>query len=158
MKSKSTKIKAFTLTEMLVVLAISAIVATLAFSILSLVSGNLGAIQRNYELNTTQSLLQQQLTIDFNRYHQMSFHPSRQQLVGKTPLDSVVYSFSEKVVLRNDDTILNSEYKLQLYCQGRSVTKKAIDAIKLELTTESDQNIFVYKHNDAAQKVGNYGN
>lgn len=158
MKSRSAKIQAFTLTEMLVVLTISAIVATLAFSILSLVGGNLSSIQKNYELNTAQGLLQQQITIDFNRFHRMVFQPTARQLVGKTPMDTVVYSFSEKIVLRNRDTILDSEYALQLYYEGETVTTGKVDAIKLTLATESDQSVFVYKYNDAAQKIGDYGN
>jgi len=158
MKSRSAKIKAFTLTEMLVVLAISAIVATLAFSILSLVGGNLSSIQKNYEINTTQGLIQQQFVIDFNRFHRMSFHPTDRRLVGKTPIDTVVYSFSEKVILRNQDTIFENEYILQLYYQGEAISAGNVDAIKLKLTKESDQSVFVYKHNDATQKIGDYGN
>ncbi|MEM7087113.1 MAG: prepilin-type N-terminal cleavage/methylation domain-containing protein [Bacteroidota bacterium] len=158
MKGISKKIAAFTLTEMLVVLTISAVVATLAFSILSLVDGNLRAIQRNYELHSELSLLQQQFTVDFNTFHDISFHHEQRELIGKTPLDSVVYLFSEKVILRNRDTIFKTEYNLNLYHQGQPVFGSTVDALKLDVVTEIEQSIFIFKLNDAAHKLKNYGN
>jgi len=60
----SSKIKAFTLNEMLVVLLITAIVVGMSFAVLSLVQQQMHGIDGNYKKNTAFNLLKQSLWFD----------------------------------------------------------------------------------------------
>ncbi len=153
------KIPAFTLTEMLVVLAISTIVVGLAFTIISLFSRNIQLIQNNYSSSTKLSLLEDQLTIDFNRFHVISYNDATGQLSLKNPIDSIVYSFDESIILRGLDTVLKTKNNKKIYLSGNEVKNGWIDAIKIAINKrEKENHLFIYKENDAYQYITNYGN
>lgn len=75
MNNVSHKIKAFTLTEMMVVIVISAIVVGLAFTILGIVQKNMRGIEANYNHQSQIQSLEAALTIDFNRYPKLQWNP-----------------------------------------------------------------------------------
>lgn len=157
MKGKLSKIPAFTLTELLVAIAIAAIVIGLASSILNLFFKNIQSIQSNYANNTEVSLLEQQLTVDFNTYHTIVHDDNASILYLKNELDSISYSLNEGFILRNEDTIFSKNYSKQLLHQGRSKLTGSIDALKLEFA-ENNTFIFCYKENDAFDQLTTYGN
>jgi len=140
------KVSGFTLTEMLIVLAISTIVVGLAFSIISLFSKNVRLIQNNYQNTTETNLFSQQLALDFNRYHRIKYNNMEDELKLKTTLDSVVYKFEDEWVLRDLDTILKRNVNKELFFLGEKVNAGSIDAVKL-ITSNKNQ-IFIYKEND----------
>ena len=152
------KIAAYTLTEMLVVLTLSTIVATLAFGILTLVNSNLNTIQNNYARSTEVNLLRQQLLIDFNRYNELTTSGYPKQLMGRTPLDSTQYVFTEKEILRNDDTLFSGDFRLSVFNHGKQVSNGTTDALKLEFGNPVTETIFLYKEKDAHQKLKYRGN
>ena len=151
------KVNAFTLTEMLIVLVISAIIAGLAFTIINLFSRNLYHIQKNYTVSTKAHLLQEQLSLDFNKYHSISYRKELSQLLLKTPLDSITYHFTERVIIRNTDTLLKSNVKKSLFNHGIETQQGNIDAIKLTFTT-TKISYFIFKQNDATSYLKNDGN
>lgn len=157
MKGKLSKIPAFTLTELLVAMAIAAIVIGLASSILNLFFKNIQSIQSNYSDNTEINLLEQQLTVDFNKYHTIAHDYNTAILYLKNELDSISYSFQEGFILRNEDTILSKNYSKQLLYQGTTRIAGSIDALKLEFE-ENNTFIFCYKENDAFDQLIIYGN
>ncbi|MEM9650388.1 MAG: prepilin-type N-terminal cleavage/methylation domain-containing protein, partial [Bacteroidota bacterium] len=59
------KLRAFTLSEMLVVLLLTVIVVGLAFSVLNLVQRQMSGIESNYARNTAFDQLKQSLWVDF---------------------------------------------------------------------------------------------
>jgi len=144
---KIKKVSGFTLTEMLIVLAISTIVVGLAFAIISLFSKNVRLIQNNYQSSTKTLLFKQQIAIDFNVYHNISFNDLTKELKFKSPLDSIVYKFKGEMILRNLDTISKIEFQKQFYFYGDEVVSGNIDAIKLTASTKKQ--LFIYKENDA---------
>jgi len=155
----SKKIPAFTLTEMLIVLAISTIVAGLAFTIISLFGRNIHAIENNYSVSTKRNLFEQQITIDFNRYHTISYDNQKDELNLKTPLDSIVYKFDEGVVIRNLDTLLSQKNLKKVYFSGKEIKKGDIDAIEIIFTeNQKHTSIFIYKENDATFYLNENGN
>lgn len=148
------KIAAFTLTEMLLVVAISAIVAGLAFSIVTLFTRNIQLIQNNYNEKVNIQLFEEQLTLDFNRFHNVTYDPALQTLQCKTPIDSIQYTFNDSYLLRSLDTILYTNHTKELYFAGNKVEKGSVDAIKINLHINKDTlTLFVYKHNDAYQHL-----
>jgi len=133
------RVSGFTLTEMLIVLAISTIVVGLAFAIISLFSKNVRHIQNNYQSTTENHLFQNQLAIDFNRYHKIVYHNIEEELKFISPLDSVVYKFNDEIVLRGLDTILKTNYRKELFFSGDNASHGSIDAIKLFFTKTPNQ-------------------
>lgn len=143
------KIPAFTLHEILVVLVISAIVVGLAFSVLDLVQNNLRAIKNNYAAATEVQHLKQQLKIDFNRYHDIEYDERLQELSLKNAIDSVQYSFLDRIVIRNEDTIPVSISGVEFFFFGITISEGKADAVKIILGKPSNDFLFVSKINDS---------
>lgn len=146
------KVAAYTLNEMLIVIIISTIIAGLAFTVLNLVNRNMWAIQENLKVNTEFSKLEESLWIDMNRYQNVSFLESENQLLFSSKMDSLVYDFNTDYITKGRDTFhLKIENKL-FYFNGNVIEKGTIDALKLELSKQyRKQQLFIFKKNDAIQ-------
>lgn len=146
------KVAAYTLNEMLIVIIISTIIAGLAFTVLNLVNRNMWAIQENLKVNTEFSKLEESLWIDMNRYQNVSFLESENQLFFSSKMDSLVYDFNTDYITKGRDTFhLKIENKL-FYFNGNVIEKGTIDALKLELSKQyRKQQLFIFKKNDAIQ-------
>lgn len=151
------KIPAFTLTEMLIVLAITAIIAGLAFAIITLFTKNMQSIENNYNRNTKRSLFTDQLTVDFNRYHAIGYDLLDRELTFKNPLDSVSYIWEENLVLRQTDTILDLSTDLELYNSGEKVEAGNTDAIKIRFGEKEGDFIFIFQSKDAYSQIKENG-
>lgn len=139
---------------MLVVLGISAIVAGLAFAILGLLGRNVQLIQTNYSNNTALSLLEQQITVDLNRYHNISYNSFDNSLKLATPIDSMQYQFETNHIIREEDTVFGENYILSLFYRGEETKSGVIDALKL--TIEEDKKmLFFFKQNSTTQSLLN---
>ena len=148
---RSGKIKSFTLTEMMVVLVISAIVVGLAFTILSIVQKNMLSIEENYTYSTELTQLEVALTADFNSFTRVDWIENQDMLQFSSPLASRSYVFYQDSIVSDI-----SMFKVQLkdksfFFEGKSINSGSIDAIKLKFAKTSDNHaIFVYKKNDPA--------
>ncbi len=154
---KPIKIPAFTLTEMLLVLAISTVVAGLAFSIISLFGRNIQAIQNNYSATTEVRLFEEQLTIDFNRYNLVKVNAESQELIFKTPMDSVRYTWDAEMMKRGEDTLGIEPGSVRFFLLGKEVRQGTIDALKIEWE-EGRSPLFFYRKNDAFHYLAAHGN
>lgn len=154
----NTKVDAFTLTEILVVIVISAIVVGLALSVLNIVQQNLYNIRENYQTSTEIQQLKEQLAVDFNRYHNVELNNKLQEIQFKNPLDSLTYTFTSNRLIRKKDTISLHIEKPKFYFRGQEVERGKIDAIKLYIKGHEGTYIFVDKVNDARTYLNNYGN
>lgn len=156
---KIKKIKSFTLAELMVTMVVTTIVAGLALTVLTLFKGNLQLIENNYSQSTQKDLLEQQLTIDFNRYSQKIYNKQKEVLFLKNPLDSIFYKFSEKGLLRNLDTIYSGELQKRGYFKGKEIQEGTVDGLKVEFLKDKQRSfIFIYAEEDAQQVIGSYGN
>lgn len=144
---KNQKIAAFTLTEILVVIVISAIVAGLAFSVLDIVQRNFLAIRNNFNQDIEKNQLKEKLAIDFHRYQQIELDRNLQRIRFKNPVDSTFYSYSNKTLITGQDTTKTSA--IEFYFDGNKVADGKVDALKLYFKPESF--IFIYKKNDIAR-------
>lgn len=144
-----TKLKAFTLAEMIVVLIITSIVVGLGFTILNLVQKHMAIVQNNLKQNTEIHLLNAALEIDFSKYPDISFNPKKKQLFLASPLDSVSYYFHEKAIIRIHDTLKLTVEDKAIYFQGEACLSGKVDALKLRFAN-TKQNIFVFKQNAAS--------
>lgn len=152
------KIPAFTLVEMLVVLAITAIVAGLAFTIITLFSRNMQHIESNFSKGTERNLFQDRLMVDFNRYSTIHYDPMERTLTCKNPLDSIQYLWEENETLRGTDTLLQEPVNLELFYAGERKESGSVDAIKVTFGDKENDYIFIFRENDAFGKIGADGN
>lgn len=143
------KIKSFTLSELLIVMIITAIVVGMAFSVLRLVQKQIHAIQTNFDKTSTLALFEQKLWQDFNEPHTITANKQNQFVAMLSETDTVTYSFQEHYTLRNKDTIPLKLTLQKLLFNGKEVQNGDIDAIQISAaTTLPDYEIFVSKKND----------
>jgi len=146
--SKS-RIKSFTLPELLVVMVITAIVVGMAFSVLRLVQKQIYAIEANFEKTSSLALFEQRLWQDFNELNTIQFNEKENSLLMKSEKDTVLYSFQENYTLRNSDTIKLKLAANKLFFKGSEVKDGNIDALSISGAAElPDYEIFVSKKND----------
>lgn len=143
------KIKSFTLPELLVVMIITAIVVGMAFSVLRLVQKQIHAIQLNFEKTSSLALFEQRLWQDFNELNTIQFNEKENSLLLESEMDTVVYSFQENYLLRNNDTIKLKLMTNKFLFKGKEVKEGNIDAVSISGKAElPDYEIFVSKKND----------
>ncbi|KZS40910.1 hypothetical protein AWE51_24210 [Aquimarina aggregata] len=149
MRIVNQKIKAFTLTEVMVVLVISAIVAGLAFSVLGIVQRNMRSIENNYAYQSEIQSLEVALTIDFNKFTDIQWNAREDQLELSSPIHQRVYKFTNDSIVTLVDNYPVQLKKKVFFFKGQQVNSGRIDAIKLTFDKTTDlHRIFVYKHND----------
>ena len=149
-----TKVQAFTLNEMVIVMIISTIVVGLAFTVLSLVQKHMWSIQQNFSLNTEFNRLEQALWIDTNNYNTISYNEIENELKFKSIMDSTVYQFKSDYVLKDRDTFNIIIEQKSFFFNGIEVINGKVDGCSLGLQKKyKDQSIFVFKHNDALQFI-----
>ncbi|WP_219009278.1 PulJ/GspJ family protein [Aquimarina litoralis] len=149
MNTSSHKIKAFTLTEMMVVLVITAIVVGLAFSVLSLVQKNMRSIENNYEYQSNIQSLEVALTIAFNRYPLVTWNAKNTTLSFSSPTQEIHYIFTKDSIYNDKSSFKLQTKNIQYFFEGKEVNNGSIDAIKLKFMNTSDtHSTFVYKRND----------
>lgn len=143
------KVKSFTLSELLIVMIITAIVVGMAFSVLRLVQKQIHTIQTNFEKTSTLALFEQKLWQDFNEPHTINYNEQKHLLLMLSEIDTVTYSFREKYTLRNNDTIPLNLSVQKIFANGKEVQNGSIDAITISAAaTLKDYEIFVSKKND----------
>ena len=151
-----TKIKSFTLSEMLVVMIITAIVVGIAFSVLSLVQRQIRTVERNFEKTTEISLFEQRLWQDFNSHNTIKVLDNKITLASD--VDTLKYSFNSEYVLRDTDTIHTKLTLNKFYYLGKEVKSGFIDAVSISAEKElPNHTIFVSMQYDAAHYMNNYG-
>jgi len=145
------KIKAFTLSEMLVVLLLTSIVGGIAFSVLNLVQKQLFLIQGNYKHKTVVRQLEQSLTIDFNTHQNIKYDLLASKLTCYSEIDSINYIFAPNYIVKGRDTFRVSIQKKQLFFTGGLIEEGRIDAIKIDSIIEQpNRKLFIFKYNDAS--------
>jgi len=143
------KIQAFTLTEVMVVIVLSAIVAGLAFSILGIVQKNMRSIESNYQYQSEIQSLEVALTIDLNKYPTANWDALKEELQISSPIDQKSYRFFSDSIVSTTDTYPIKIKNKTLYFEGEAVQSGNIDAIKFTFeNTTNLHRIFVFKHND----------
>ncbi|WP_298900960.1 hypothetical protein [uncultured Psychroserpens sp.] len=146
------KVPAYTINEMLIVIIVSTIIIGIAFSVLTLVQRHIWAIQEHLKLNTELNRLEQSLWIDTAKYGTISFSEQDNTLVFSSPIDSAVYHFNEKVVTKSTDTFHVAFERKQFYFNGNITNTKKVDAFRLELPkVYGKQRLFIFKQTDATQ-------
>jgi prepilin-type N-terminal cleavage/methylation domain-containing protein len=150
----TSKIKAFTLNEMLVVLLITAIIVGMAFSVLSLVQRQMHGIEGNYERNTELNLLRQSLWIDFNSFEGIWYESKTNELLFVNELKEVKYQLFEDFIIKDTDTFQVQIKNKELFFRGISQLSGEIDALDFTMSKENgSKRLFVFKKNAATSYI-----
>lgn len=143
------KIRSFTLSELLIVMIITAIVVGMAFSVLRLVQKQIHTIQRNFDKTSSLALFEQKLWQDFNELHTITYNEQNQFLLLSSEVDTVKYSFKDNYTFRNNDSIPLKLTIQKIFFNGKEVQNGNIDAMSISAaSTLQDYEIFVSKKND----------
>lgn len=146
----NSKVKSFTLSELLVAMIITVIVVGLAFTVLNLVKKQISVIEKNYNRTTELAFFKQRMWLDFNKNTTIIFNSNKNQLTLKSETDSVFYNFNADYILRNTDTLKTKVLIENLFFQGTKVKDGTVDAISfIEKKEAADSHFFVFKKNDA---------
>jgi prepilin-type N-terminal cleavage/methylation domain-containing protein len=149
-------IKAFTLSEMMVALLITAIVVGLAFSVLQLVQKHLFTIESNYKLQTKRQHLEQSLWIDFSRAQSIKLIEGN-RLLCENELNITQYEFQDDYVVKRKDTFEIGKFQSVFFFEEEKRSIGVVDAVKIEFVRDTLQpGIFVFKRNDAKTLI-HYG-
>ncbi|MFY0602969.1 MAG: prepilin-type N-terminal cleavage/methylation domain-containing protein [Flavobacteriaceae bacterium] len=152
---KNKKVKAFTLSELMVVLVVSSIIVTIAFMALKTVQKQIRNIQITYQKQQDVQYLERVLVGDLNKYESL-YIAKTNKLLLLNHRDSLAYSFLKNGVVRGKDTIYLNLKTKTIYLDGEKVKEGALDAIELQFSdTYSTNSIFVYKRNDALHYLEN---
>ncbi len=156
MITKSKKIKAFTLSEMIIAIVITLIVVGLAFAVLQLVQKQMWGMQKGYEKNTELNLAKQILWQDFSTFSSIIYDGSSDILYCKNEIKETAYFFDRNYLIRGQDTISIEIIEKKMFFDGKEQTSGEVDAIQLITgKNQGDKKIFVYKHNTAETYLKN---
>ncbi|EDP94152.1 hypothetical protein U8527_11255 [Kordia algicida OT-1] len=150
MTKNSHKIKAFTLSEMIIVVLLTVIVAGIAFSVLQLVQKHMYAIQANFSNATSVTLLEQSLWIDANRCNHIKYEEDTSTLYFISEIDTTSYTFEKEYIQKETDTFDVAIADKVFYFKGEETIAAKVDAFKL-ITAKEFRNtaLFIYKRNTA---------
>jgi len=151
---KNNKIKAFTLSEIIVVLILTSIVVALAFSVLSLVQKHMRSIEENLKEHTIINKLEVSLNLDFNRFSRINYNDIEKELQFYNEIDTLHYQFNNDYIIKELDTFKIQLQNKKFYFEGETKQNGDIDAMKLTVSNNnSNKFIFVYKQNDATSFI-----
>lgn len=143
------KIRAFTLTELLVVMVISTIVISLAFLVLTMVQKQVKTIKENLYLKQAIENLDSVLWKDFNESNNVVLE--KEFISFEKELDTVIYTLQEKVIIREKDSFFIQTNDKTFFLDGLKVENGFIDALTLEFNNIYNTNkLFVYRKKDAS--------
>ncbi len=139
------KAKAFTLSEMLVVLALTSVVISLSVVLLGVLQKQLGNLYETSQKVTEICLFERVLLRDFQNGN-VHYNPIEKRLTTVSEMETVVYLFEPDFVLRNNDTLAVAIVDFALFMDAVQVSSGPVDAIDLHF---ENTKIFVSKQKDA---------
>lgn len=148
---KVLKVSSFTLSELLVVMAVSGILVTGAFYALNSVQKQVENLQKMFELEQKIYVLERQFFKEFQS-KSIYYNTDDNTLRIEDPNHkNVEYKFRSGYLLRNADT-LGIQMKVNaVYEKGNIKKEGVIDAIDLQVEGVYNPNrLFISKRNDAA--------
>ncbi len=148
------KIPAFTLSEILVVLAITSIVIALAFTVLNLITKQFTVMRTRYEERTEVTKFKQRLLFDFEKGSDVSWNERQQELAITIKEKIVSYEFASDYVLRDRDTIPFAVQNTQFYYKGEEIKEGVTDGMEVTMIIRGNLvRFFVSREVDAQQLI-----
>ena len=150
------KIRAYTLTEVLIVLALTAVVAALSFSALGFVKRSLSLIDSNYSFANDYRNLERDLTLDLNSAWDVRAI-TKGQLKLENPVNTISYKIESGHLIKNQDTIYSGSIDWTLFYKGAKTISGPVDALKLTFSEGNPSGLFVSKTQSTKDKLESLG-
>lgn len=152
--NKHSKISAFTLSEMMVVLVITSIVVGIAFSVLTLVTKQFKAIEHSYDLQTQLTMFKEQLALDFDKCQAARLDSINQYLSLETNEGLLQYNFEDSQIIRAQDRFSLSYNDMNFYFQGVERKNGLVDAMSVTIKLPGKPiHVFVQRRASAKEKI-----
>ena len=146
------KIQALTLTEIMVVLALTAIVAALSFSVLGFTTKSMTVVSKNYQVTNNIRLLESRLTQDFANFNTLNYNARSQVLQLANPITKLNYTITDSYIIRAKDTLFTGDLSVQYLNAGTPVQQGITDAIKVAIKIQSKTHmLFINAPTDGAK-------
>lgn len=153
-----TKLKAFTLGEMIVVIVVASIVIAMGFLMLNMVKKQVRIIQKTYHQKTALQFFEATFIRDFNTRNAY-YDVSKNRVSLKSSKNSIAYTFLDDFIIREKDTFPLKIVTKKLFLEGFETRGKFIDAIEINLSEEfSNQQLFIQQTKDAAHYLNTPNN
>lgn len=150
----SYKIPGYTLSEVLVVLVVTALVVGIAFTVLRLVVYQLNKIELAYTDRTEMAMFKQRLYIDIERAQSINWNHEDAILKLEDSGESITYAMEENFIVRDDDTIPFGVADYKTYVLGKEVVSGSIDALRIMISVRGQEvPVFVEKEGGAQQQI-----
>lgn len=142
----NTKLRAYTLSEILVVLVVASLVISMTVLVLELIQKQMYKVRFGFQETNEVLLFEKLLVNDFNQ-RQMIYDANENRLFGVGATDTLQYRFFSNFILRNADTLWIAIHEKRLYLDNNQVFNGRVDAMDIAL----EQNkVFVYKTKGAS--------
>ena len=152
---KQTKVKAFTLAEMLVVLVVASIVISMGFLVLNMVKKQVQVIQSNYNKKQEIQLFETTLSRDFNK-RSVFYKEQSNLLLLKNTKDSITYTFLNNAIVREKDTFFLELTDKKVFLDGTVVKEGTIDAMEINFSDQlANKQLFIHQVKDASYYLNN---
>jgi hypothetical protein len=150
-----TKLKAFTLGEMIIVVVVASIVIAMGFLVLNMVKKQVRIIQNTYHQKTAVQFFEATFIRDFNTRN--AYYDEQKNRVSlKNSKNSISYTFLDDFIIRDQDTFPIKVIHKKLFLEGLETKEKCIDAIEINLSEEfSNKQLFIQQTKDAAHYLNN---
>lgn len=146
---KIKKVKAFTLSELLVVLVISGIVVSITFLALQLVQKQIKEIQVNFRDQQDIQQFERVIVNDLNTRKPL-LKKEENQLIFYGANDVITYTFEKDYFIREKDTFKLKIIEKSFFLDNEKVDKGNVDAIHFKFTQSySAKQLFVYTIKDS---------
>lgn len=142
MSTGKLKTKAFTLSEMLVVLLLTTVIVGLSFSVLRLVESQMGGMDAELSKISEINRLRLALWTDLNSCDRAFISSGPTRLVLNTPIKNSSYQLLENLIVRGRDSFYIGNYETQFFFENRVVTNGEVDAIHLNYKLETQNPSF----------------
>lgn len=144
------KIKAFTLTEILVVMVISTIVVSLAFMVLGMVQKQIKIIQNHKNIKENIKQVEKLIWKDVNEFN-YAYLKSKSEMYFCNEIDTIYYKITDNFIVRGIDTLLLPIKHEDFFLDGEKISIGAFDAIKITFEEPyTRSNVFAFGVKDAS--------
>lgn len=127
------KVPSFTLSELLMVMLLTVLIAGLCYTVLGYVQKKITAFTSQVDTSLHINTIEHLITNDLNRFNTIDWYASNKTVVFKNPIDSVVYEFKDNVLFRNKVLLLQQVNKKTFFFRGVPIASGPLDAFMLEI-------------------------
>lgn len=142
--------KAYTISELLVVMLTSIIIIGLCYTVLQFVMRQFYNYQSIFELSMQQEVAEDVLFKDFFDHEHII--KENDFVVFYNSIDTIVYKISKENLIRGKDTLLYQTIQVNCFNLGEEVLSGPIDAIKIDFELPVKKSFFFFQYGSSSKR------